>query len=191
MALEDRLHSPLTELLARKPSSQAALYRAALRDPRFSSDFGMYPSIGKPGRARSLAWTLLKFGFVGGLGLFLNEYIFLLLASAAVLASFLTGFLGNSFYLVFAIISSQAAVLVNFLMNEALVFRGRKGGRGFLRRMGLFNAVSSADLVLRLPLLWGLTTFLAVPALWSNLDSMLVTFVGRFAISEKKIWARR
>ena len=190
MALEDRLHSPLTELLARKPYSQAALYRAALRDPRFSSGFGMYPATVKPGRARSLAWTVVKFGFVGGLGLFLNEYIFLLLTSAVVLASFLASFLGNSFYLIFAVLSSQAAVLVNFLMNESLVFRGRKGGRGFLRRMGLFNAVSSADLALRLPLLWGLTTFLAVPAIWSNLDSMLVTFVGRFAISEKKIWAK-
>ncbi len=176
--------------MARRPYSQAALYRAALRDPRFSSGFGMYPSTVKPGRAWSLAWTLLKFGFVGGLGLFLNEYIFLLLTSVTILASFLAAFLGSSFYLVFAIISSQAAVLVNFLMNEALVFKGRKGGRRFLRRMGLFNAVSSADLALRLPLLWSLTTFLAVPALWSNLDSMLVTFVGRFAVSEKKIWSK-
>lgn len=149
----------------------------------------MYPSSVKPGRARSLAWTFLKFGFVGGLGLFLNEYVFLLLTTVAVLGSFLSGLLGSSFYLVFAILSSQAAVLVNFLMNEAIVFRGRGTG-GFLRRMGLFNAVSSADLALRLPLLWGLTTFLTVPALWSNLDSMLLTFVGRFAISEKKIWAR-
>ncbi len=132
----------------------------------------------------------MKFGFVGGLGLFLNEYIFFLLASAAILANFLASFLGSSFYLVFAILSSQAAVLVNFLMNEAVVFRGRKGTTGFLRRMGLFNAVSSADLALRLPLLWGLATFLAVSPLWSNLYSMLVTFVGRFAISEKKIWAK-
>jgi putative flippase GtrA len=137
-----------------------------------------------------MAWTLLKFGFVGGLGLFLNEYVMYILTTIAILTSFLAEFLGNSFYLVYAIVSSQAAVLVNFLMNEGLVFRGRKGVGGFLRRMGLFNAVSSADLALRLPLLWGLTTFLAVPALWSNLDSMLVTFVGRFAISEKKIWAR-
>ena len=133
----------------------------------------------------------MKFGFVGGLGLFLNEYIMYLLTTVAILASFLSGFLGNSFYLVFAIISSQTAVLVNFLMNEALVFRGRKGGRGLLRRMGLFNAVSSADLALRLPLLWGLTSLLAVPPLLSNLESMLVTFMGRFAISEKKIWAKR
>ncbi len=190
MALEDRLHSPLTELMARKSYSQAALYRAALRDPRFSSDFGMYPSTAKPGRARSLAWTLLKFGFVGGLGLFLNEYIMYLLTTVGILVGFLSGFLGNSFYLIFAILSSQAAVFVNFLMNESLVFRGRKGSGRFLRRIALFNAVSSADLALRLPLLWGLTTFLDIPALWSNLDSMLVTFVGRFAISEKKIWAR-
>ena len=150
----------------------------------------MYPSTVKPGRARSLAWTFLKFGFVGGLGLFLNEYVMYLLTTVAILASFLAGFLGGSFYLVFAVLSSQAAVLVNFLMNEALVFKGRKGTGGFLHRMGLFNAVSSADLALRLPLLWGLTSFLGQQPLLSNLYSMLVTFLGRFAISEKKIWAK-
>lgn len=191
MTLEDRLHSPLTEVLNRKHYSQAALYRAALRDPRFSSGFGMYPSSAKPKKPGSVAWTFLKFGFVGGLGLFLNEYIMYILTTIAIFTSFLAGFLGNAFYLVYAILSSQAAVLANFLMNEALVFRGRKGTGGFLRRMGLFNAVSSADLVVRLPLLWSFTTFLSVNPLLSNLDSILLTFVGRFAISEKKIWTKR
>jgi len=180
----------LTDALNRRPYSQAALYRAALRDPRFSSGFGMYPSSVKPKRTGTIAWTFLKFGFVGGLGLFLNEYIMYILTTIAILTSFLAGFLGNSFYLVYAILSSQAAVLINFFMNEALVFRGRKGTGGFLRRMGLFNAVSSADLIVRLPLLWSFTTFLSVNPLLSNLDSILLTFVGRFVISEKKIWTK-
>ena len=90
----------------------------------------------------------------------------------------------------YAIISSQGAVLVNFILNDALVFRGRARTSGFLRRFSFFNSVASADLLLRLPILWGFTTFLAVPALLSNFDSILVTFVGRFVISTKKIWPK-
>ncbi len=180
------MRNPLAEALARRQYSQAALYRAALKDPRFSSGFGMYPSTVKPKTGGSVSWIFVKFGFVGGLGLFLNVYVMYALIGL----TFLTGLLGSSYYLVYAILSSQVAVLVNFLMNEALVFRGRKSPSGFLRRMTLFNTVSSADLVLRIPMLWGLTTFLFVPPLWSNLDSILLTFIGRFLVSEKKIWPK-
>ncbi len=191
LTLEDRLHNPLTEVLSRRQYSQAALYRAALRDTRFSSGLGMIPPAIKPKKSGSVAWLLFKFGFVGGLGLFLNVYLMYVLMTLQTLTGFLTAFLGNSYYLVDAVLSSQAVILVSFLMNEGLVFRGRKGVGGTVRRMVLFNAVSSADLVLRIPLLWGLAALLAVPAWLSNLDSILLTFVGRFTISHKKIWPKR
>ena len=137
-----------------------------------------------------MPWLFFKFGFVGGLGLFLNESVMWALSGVTLLTNFLTVFLGPSFYVVYAILSSQVAVLVSFLMNERLVFRDRKGTGGFFRRMTLFNTVSSADLVLRVPLLWGFTTFLLIPPLVSNFESILLTFTGRFLISEKKIWAK-
>jgi putative flippase GtrA len=112
------------------------------------------------------------------------------LSQITALTSFLAGFLGGSSYLVYAIISSQAAVLVNFLMNDALVFRGRARATGLVRRFTFFNSIASADLLLRLPILWGFTTFLSVQPLLSNFDSILVTFVGRFLISTKKIWPK-
>ena len=191
MTLEDRLRNPLTDVLGkRRQYSQAALYRAALRDTRFSSGFGMYPPIAKPSRWRPAAWLVFKFGFVGGLGLFLNVYLMYVLTQISLLTGLVASFLGGSSYLVYAIISSQGAVLVNFILNDALVFRGRARTSGFLRRFSFFNSVASADLLLRLPILWGFTTFLAVPALLSNFDSILVTFAGRFLISTKKIWPK-
>jgi putative flippase GtrA len=191
LTLEDRLHNPLTDVLGqRRQYSQAALYRAALRDTRFSSGFGMYPAVVKPSRWRPAAWLVFKFGFVGGLGLFLNVYLMYILTQITFLSGLLASFLGSSFYLVYAILSSEGAVLVNFLLNDALVFRGRARARGFLRRFSFFNSVASADLLLRLPILWGFTTFLLIPPLLSNFDSILVTFVGRFLISEKKIWPK-
>ena len=192
MTLEDRLRNPLTEVLGQRQYSQAALYRAAIRDTRFSSGFGMYPPpVVKPSKWRPAAWLVFKFGFVGGLGLFLNVYLMYVLTQISVLTDLLTSFLGGSFYLVYAILSSEGAVLVNFLLNDALVFRGRTRASGFLRRFSFFNSIASADLLLRLPILWGFTTFLSVPVLLSNFDSILLTFAGRFLISEKKIWPKQ
>jgi putative flippase GtrA len=190
LTLEDRLRNPLTDVLGQRQYSQAALYRAALRDTRFSSGFGMYPPIAKPSRWRPVAWLVFKFGFVGGLGLFLNVYLMYVLSQISLLTGLVASFLGGSSYLVYAIISSQAAVLVNFVLNDALVFRGRARTSGFIRRFSFFNSVASADLLLRLPILWGFTTFLSVPVLLSNFDSILVTFAGRFLISTRKIWPK-
>ncbi len=139
----------------------------------------MYPSGYRPKKGGSVAWLLFKFGFVGGLGLFLNQYVLFIL----------TTFSGLSFLLFNAVVSSQVAVFVNFLLNEVLVFRARNSS-SFLHRMLLFNLVSSADLVLRLPLLWGLTSLLNVHWFWSNLDAIFLTFAVRFVISEKKIWGK-
>src|SRR5947199_8400974 len=106
----------------------------------------MYPPV-KPSRLRPAAWLVFKFGFVGGLGLFLNVYIMYILTQVNALTSLLTSVLGSSFYIVYAIISSQGAVMVNFLLNEGLVFRGRKGVSGFLGGFDFFNSFSSPILI--------------------------------------------
>ncbi|SRR6266540_334509 len=170
----------MTEVLARRQYSQESLYRAAFRDTRFSSGFGMYPpSPRKPKTGGSIAWILVKFGFVGGLGIFLNQSVLFAL----------TTFYGV-YYLIGAILSSQAAVLVNFALNNFLVFRSRESAGGLVRKIFLFNAVSSSDLLLRIPLLFGLTSALGVSYLWSNLASIFLTFGARFLVSEKKIWTK-
>jgi len=129
----------------------------------------------------SIAWILVKFGFVGGLGIFLNQYVLFLL----------TSFYGVSYYLVSAVLSSQAAVIVNFALNNFLVFRSRAGAGGIAGKFLLFNMVSSSDLLVRIPLLWGLTSTLGISYLYvANLASILLTFGARFLVSEKRIWAK-
>ena len=168
--------------MARRQYSRESLYKAALRDTRFSSGFGMYPPPAPkhPQTGGSLVWILVKFGFVGGLGIFLNQYVLFVL----------TGLYGL-YFLFSAILSSQAAVFVNFALNNFLVFRSRDTAGGLFRKALLFNAVSSSDLLVRLPLLWGLTSAIGISYLWSNLASIFLTFGGRFFFSEKKIWAKR
>ena len=175
--------NPLNEVLARRQYYQGSLYASAIRDPRFSSGFGMYPppTPKQPRTGGSIAWILLKFGFVGGLGIFLNQYVLFVL----------TG-IYNVYFLFGAILSSQVAVLVNFALNNFLVFRSRESAGGLVKKVLLFNAVSSSDLLVRIPLLWGLTSALGISFLYTaNLVSILVTFGGRFLVSEKKIWAER
>ena len=167
--------------MARRQYSRESLYKTALRDPRFSSGFGMYPppTSKHPRTGGSIAWILIKFGFVGGLGIFLNQ---------AVLFELTTVY--KIYFLVGALLSSQVAVLVNFALNNFLVFRSRISAGGLIRKISLFSAVSSSDLIVRIPLLWGLTSAFGMPFLyWANLASILLTFGARFLISEKKIWS--
>ena len=176
---DSRLRNPLAEVVAARHISEARLYKAALKDTRFSSGFGMYPSGYRPKKGGSVAWVLFKFGFVGGLGLFLNQYILFVLTTLS----------GLSFLLFNAVISSQVAILASFGLNEVLVFRARNGS-SVVHRLGLFVLVSSADLLLRIPLLWGFINILNVHWFWSNLDAIFLTFALRFMISERKIWAK-
>src|SRR5437879_12757011 len=90
------------------------------------------PTPKQPKTGGSIAWILLKFGFVGGLGIFLNQYVLFVL----------TGLYGI-YFLFSAILSSQAAVFVNFALNNFLVFRSRETAGGLVRKALLFNAVSS------------------------------------------------
>src|SRR5207249_12160068 len=141
----------------------------------------MYPPhVVKPRRWRPAAWLIFKFGFVGGLGLFLNVYIMYVLTQITALTGLLAGFLGGSSYLVYAIISSQAAVLVNFLMNDALVFRGRVRATGLIRRFTFFNSIDSADLLLRLPVVWRFKTFHSITQLLMNFDVRILVVRGKF-----------
>lgn len=149
----------------------------------------MTPQVVKPSRIKPAAWLLFKFGFVGGLGLFLNEYLMFILGQISSLNNFLFSFIGGSYYILYAIISSQGAVLFNFALNDLLVFRGRKTS-GLLSRFAFFNSLASADLLVRLPILWSFTAFLNMGPLVSNFESILLTFGGRFLISAKKIWPK-
>src|SRR5438270_12796192 len=92
------------------------------------------PAPKQPRTGGSIAWILLKFGFVGGLGIFLNQYVLFVL----------TGLYGV-YFLFSAILSSQAAVFVNFTLNNFLVLRSRETAAELVRNALLFNRDSSSD----------------------------------------------
>lgn len=93
-------------------------------------------------------------------------------------------------YLLAAILASQGSTTFNFLGVESWVFRGRRS-RGILRRFLAFDALNSTSLLLRLPILFGLTSGLHFHYLLSNLLAIGVLTIARFLISDSIIWPKR
>lgn len=118
----------------------------------------------------------VKFAMVGGSGLFVNAAVLWLLVTAT-----------DLHYLPAAIVATQGSTTWNFALNELWVFRGRTAGSMPMRYVA-FSGVNNAALLLRLPIITGLTQGLGLHYLASNLASQLVLFVVRFLVADGLIW---
>lgn len=123
---------------------------------------------------------LTRFGTVGVSGFVVNELA---------LAAFVSGAGLN--YLLGAVLATQVSSLWNFLLVEHWAFRGADARRPWLHRLGLFFAVNNVALLLRGPILVVLTSGLGMNYLVSNLVSLGVLTLARFAIADSWIWADR
>lgn len=146
-----------------------------------------------PSEGGSAAWTLellrrargrlvraSRFAIVGVVSLGVNQ---------AVLWALVT-FTGMS-YLLGAVFASQASTLVAYLANEYWVFPGRaEAGRRFqwVRRLLVFDSLNTVSLLLRLPVLFLLTSGLHINYLISNLVAVGLFMVIRFFVADTWIW---
>jgi putative flippase GtrA len=132
-------------------------------------------------RLRLSAFTMRvgRFGLVGLTGLVVNTA---LLAALAELAGF--------HYLLAAAIATQGSTLWNFTLTELWVFGNRDHERAGPRRMAMFFAVNNVALLLRAPLLVGLTAGLGMHYVASNVVSLVILFVARFALADVWIWGK-
>jgi glycosyltransferase involved in cell wall biosynthesis len=174
----------LLEILSRTPGLRAA---------EVSFEFGVRhageskASVREGLRYLSQLWRLrlgdmslrfTRFGLVGLSGLLVNT---LFMAG-------LTGDLGI-WYLLSAVIATQASTIWNFCLCEAWVFGSRRCHMGMGRRFVSFWAMNNSALLLRGPLLVVLTSGLGINYLISNLISLLSLTVLRFGVSDSWIWA--
>ena len=109
-----------------------------------------------------------------------------LLVNALVLA-FVTEALGV-FYLLSAIVATQASTLWNFGLSEAWVFHRAHDPRGRLRRLSLFLVMNNAAFGLRGPMIVVLTSLLGIHYLASNLISLIALLVLRYGLADHVIW---
>lgn len=120
-----------------------------------------------------------RFGAVGASGLVVNT----------VLLAALTDVVGL-FYVVSAVIATQGSTLWNFCLTELWVFSDRDHKRDVGTRMALFFLMNNAALAVRGPLLVLLTSGLGIHYVVSNVISLLVLTLVRFALADTWIWAK-
>ncbi len=120
-----------------------------------------------------------RFGIVGASGLVVNTVVLAVLTDVVGL-----------FYVVSAVIATQASTLWNFSFTELWVFSDRHRKRGMGRRMALYFLMNNAALAVRGPLLVLLTSGLGIHYVVSNALSLVGLTIVRFALADTWIWAK-
>jgi putative flippase GtrA len=103
------------------------------------------------------------------------------------LLAFYTEALGI-FYMMSLILATQGSTLWNFLLSEHIVFGDKHRHEGEMRRAGSFFAMNNVALLARGPMVFGLTSLLGFNYLVSNVLSMAVLLVARYALADSIIW---
>ena len=131
----------------------------------------------KQRRTTTHAPTLLKFALVGLSGLIINSAVLYLAA----------GVIGIH-YLIGASIATQASTVWNFVFSDQWVFSGASSGNGRWRRFWMFWLMNSIALAARWPMLFLLTSILGINYLISNVLTLAVVMLARYAFSYAVIW---
>ncbi len=120
---------------------------------------------------------LARFLLVGGSGIAVNSFV---LAAATELLAL--------HYLLSAVLATWASTMWNFWLTELWVFPDRHDRRGWVPRLGRFTLVNNAALLLRGPVIYVLTSVLFIHYLVSNLISLGLLSLIRFALADVWIW---
>jgi putative flippase GtrA len=129
-------------------------------------------------RWRTLAGRVGRWGVVGASGLVVNSVAMALITAAGVP------------YLLAAALATQVSTTWNFAGSEWWAFAGTgRQGRG--RRALAFFVMNNVALAVRGPIIWLLTEVAHVHPAISNVASLLVVMVARFAVADNVIWDRQ
>lgn len=120
--------------------------------------------------------TLVRFAAVGASGIVVNQLLLWLWVAG-----------GEQHYLLGAVVATQGSSTWNFFLTERWVFPGA-GGRRLRSRFLLFLGMNNSTLLLRIPVLALLTSFLGINYLVSNFLTLVVLFLLRFLVSDRLIW---
>ena len=119
----------------------------------------------------------MKFVLTGASGLLVNTLLL-----------FLATEMGGIHYLLSAILATQGSTLWNFALTEGWVFRDRQTSQGRFGRFVAFLLMNNAALAVRGPMLYALTSVLGVNYLVSNVITLVLLMVARYALADRLIW---
>lgn len=117
----------------------------------------------------------LKFLFVGGIGLIVNEGILWFLTEK-----------GGLFYLFSSLIAIEASIISNFILNDIWTFKKERKGL-FIVRFFKFNVSRLASLLINFFVLWLLTSF-GLHYLISNLIGIAIATFFTYTTSLLWVW---
>ena len=122
---------------------------------------------------------LAKFLLVGLSGILVNELLYVALVDRLAI-----------WFVISAIVATQASTTWNFLGNEHWAFSGRRFvGPAWVRYIS-YSGMNNALLLLRVPMLFLLANIAGVGSAWSNLITLGALFVLRYAVSDGLVWRR-
>jgi putative flippase GtrA len=121
----------------------------------------------------------VRFAIVGASGIVINELA---------LAAFVTGF--GLHYVVGVLLSTQVSTSWNFALFEVWALRSESYRNKRWQRWAMLMAVNNIANVATLPILIFFTSVLGVNYLISNLITLVIVILARFALADQ-IWAPR
>jgi putative flippase GtrA len=123
--------------------------------------------------------SLVRFLLVGLTGIAVNELVYVGLVQELAV-----------WFVIAAVLSTEASTTWNFLGNELWAFSGRKYvGPAWVRYLA-YAAMNNSLLLVRVPLLWVLGDLGLAPA-WANLVTLVLLFALRFVVSDGWVWRRQ
>jgi putative flippase GtrA len=119
-----------------------------------------------------------QFGLVGVSGLLVNSLLLAFWTETAGL-----------YYMLSLVLATQGSSLWNFFLSEYWVFKRANNHRGSqVSRGAMFLAMNNVALLARGPMVFLFTSFLGVNYLISNVASMAVLLLIRYAVADSLIW---
>ncbi|MEM4273333.1 MAG: GtrA family protein [Candidatus Caldarchaeum sp.] len=120
-----------------------------------------------------------KFSIVGGSGVLVNMGLLYLLSSYV---------FGERLYMVAALISLEASILSNFVLNEVWAFRDLAEHGGVLKRMLKFHVSRAAGSAAALAILY-LLTEIGFYYLFSNIVGIFIGTIVNYLTSRLWVWS--
>ena len=130
-----------------------------------------------PGGTATRSSSSLKFLAVGASGLVVNQILLIALTEIAGL-----------YYVASAVVATLGSTTWNFLLADRWAFGHRRPVLGAYSRYGTFLSINLGLLVIRGPILVGLTELIHLDYAWSNLISLVALTLVRLMFADRLIW---
>jgi len=148
-------------------------------DSRFNGNYSAYSA-----HLLRIAWEhgeiarFFKFGIVGVLSIFLNEFLLWLLLFYGI------------HLIISSILSIEAGILSSFILNEVWTFkdRGERGVKAFIHRMGKYNLASVVGLLINFFILIFLSRVFLINPLKANIVGIAAAFIWNFLAHNLWTW---